>query len=433
VTKDEIDLVILIPDLDTLKAKGINVGDLSNEEFVKRFSAYTDAYGPINGRKVVVKPVAWDPLDATSFDKACIAATQDSKPLAVINGTGFEASAFPCIAVDNKTPLITGDMAYNALYKEAGKNLLTLGLSAEVAATSAADLIAKTKAIPTSAKIGIISNNRPQIKAAGDTLEARLKKHGYDVVEKVELNGLSADSGIQARESAAAADTFQAKGVDTVFNLQTWTQMNGFLGEVTKNNLNFKLYALDGQANTCTPTSVARTASTVVGATCITAWSAKPLPTKDGMKPDNALEAKCRKQYDAVFDPNSLPGGGAGSTVVGGVTYPGDIAPNECTIASVLLPAIKKAGKNLTWDKVYANLIATTDAPAAYMSNGKGGFGKNKPYFANPIMHFETVSGASADTAKDAKGLYNGCALPANCWIPTLVNGQEWFDMSGKG
>jgi hypothetical protein len=118
---------------------------------------------------------------------------------------------------------------------------------------------------------------------------------------------------------------------------------------------------------------------------------------------------------------------------VNGVTYAGDMSPNECTIASVLLPAIKKAGKNPTWEKVHANLLATTSAPAAYMSNGKGGFDKNKPYFANPVMHFETVAGASGDTAQDANGLFNGCATPANCWIPDLVDGQEWFDVGGKG
>ena len=112
------------------------------------------------------------------------------------------------------------------------------------------------------------------------------------------------------------------------------------------------------------------------------------------------------------------------------MTYDGDFAPPECMIANVLLPAIKKAGKDVTWNKVWNNLMATTDAPAAYLSNGKGGFGKNKPYFANPVMHFTEMAGATADTAQDANGLFNGCAVPAPCWVSTVVDGEEWFTVN---
>jgi hypothetical protein len=93
---------------------------------------------------------------------------------------------------------------------------------------------------------------------------------------------------------------------------------------------------------------------------------------------------------------------------------------------ALLLPAIKKAGKNPTWPKVYDNLLKTTKAPAAYMSNGEGGFAKNKTYFVNQV-HLMSLNAANAQTAKDANGLFNGCPAPVNCWIPQLVGGQEWF------
>ena len=91
-----------------------------------------------------------------------------------------------------------------------------------------------------------------------------------------------------------------------------------------------------------------------------------------------------------------------------------------------LFPAMKKAGKNLTWNKVYANLINTTNAPAAYFSNGEGGFAKNKPYFADQV-HLVTLTGASDSTPKAANGTFNGCPVPRPCWIPQEVNGTEWF------
>jgi hypothetical protein len=377
-----------------------------------------------------VKAVAWDPLDAKSFDKACTQATQDNKPFVVINGSGYNIASVPCVAIDNKTPFISGDLAYSTLFKAAGKNLLTLGLPAEVAATNTAKLIGSTKAIPKTAKIGILSNNRPEVKAASDTLEAQLKKEGYNVVSKVEINGLAADAAVQGQGASAAADTFKAQGVDTVFNPQAWPAMQATLAEADKIGAKFKVYAFDGQANTCTPFSATRTPAVAVGATCVTVWDARTDPSKTKIKPDNALEAKCRKAFEKATGTATLPGGSSGPQTIGGVSYPGDLAPNECTIASFLLPAIKKAGKALTWDKVYSNIMATTNGPAAFMSQGKGGFGKNKPYFANPTMHFEDMAGATADTAKDANGLYNGCAIPANCWIPKLVNGKEWFDLS---
>ena len=80
---------------------------------------------------------------------------------------------------------------------------------------------------------------------------------------------------------------------------------------------------------------------------------------------------------------------------------------------------------------MYKNLLATTKAPAAFLSEGKGGFGKHKPYFSNLAMHF-TVMVDGTHATKDANGLFNGCAIPAPCWIPQVVDGQEWFPISGK-
>jgi hypothetical protein len=431
VDKDSIDIVLITPDLDTLRAKGINVGDSTNADFKNRFAGLVDDFGPINGRTINVIQVGWDPLDATSFDKACISATQDNKPLVVINGSGYQTSSIPCVSVDNKTPYFSGDMVYEGLQKASGKNLVSIALPAEVSAMGAVDLITKTKAIPKTAKIGILSSNVPSIKAASTTLKSSFEKKGYDVPSVVEINGLAADSGVLARETTAASATFQAAGVDTVFIPQSWTSVTGFLTEADKTGYKPKLYAIDGQANTCTPFAATRTNPLAAGATCITAWDARTVPTKDGIKPDNALEAKCRKSFEAATGKKTLPGGSSGSIVAAdGTKYGGDLAPPECMIAEVLLPAIKKAGKDLTWNKVWKNLMATTDGPAAYMSNGKGGFGKNKPYYANPVMHFTEMAGNTTSAVKDANGLFNGCAVPAPCFVSTEVDGQDWFKVN---
>jgi len=426
VSKDAIEIVLIVPDIDALVAKGVVPSNRSTAEFSKRFTAMSDAYGPINGREIVVKPVAWDPLDVTSFDRVCTEATQDNKPFLVVNGSGYQTSSIPCISVDNKTPFFTGDMTYDLLQKGSGKNLVSINLPSEVAARSAAKVVAKTGVVPKKAKIGILSNNNPGIKAAGDAMQSELKKLGYDVVSKVEINGLANDVGVLGREGAAAVTTFQGEGVDTVFNVQV--PLSGFFNEVERTGAEFKVYQVDGQANTCQPTSVgATTSGGATGVTCITPWNARSVPTKDAIKTDTPLEAKCRKAYEAALGVKTQPGGGQRPINVNGVDYLADMTMNECNIANVLFPAIKAAGKDVTWDKVYANLMKTTKAPSAYLGKGEGGFGKNKPYFAKPEFHFETVVHADANTPKDANGLFDGCATPQTCLIPQLVKGQEWF------
>jgi hypothetical protein len=113
----------------------------------------------------------------------------------------------------------------------------------------------------------------------------------------------------------------------------------------------------------------------------------------------------------------------------GGVTYTEDVDMSYCNIASVLMPAIKKAGKQLTWNKVAKALEQTGTAPAAYLSDGQGSLRKGKHYFADNV-HLVTLNPATAQTAKDANGLFNGCPAPVPCFIPQLVDGKEWFPLA---
>jgi hypothetical protein len=83
----------------------------------------------------------------------------------VVNGTGYQTASIPCISVDNKTPFLYGDMAANVVLEASGKNLVTLQPPPEVTAATAADIINKQQLIPKTAKIGILSNNEPTLKA----------------------------------------------------------------------------------------------------------------------------------------------------------------------------------------------------------------------------------------------------------------------------
>jgi hypothetical protein len=428
VTDDEIQIVVLVADVDALRAGGISLSpQLTNENILRRAQGFADEFGPINGRKVVFKAVGWDPIDATTFDRACTEATQDNQPFLVINGNGYRADSIPCLTVDNKTPVFIGESVYGDIQKASRKNLLSLALPSEVNGVATANLAQKAELIDKTSTIGIISSNEPGRKLAADALEARLDKLGFEVAERVEINSLQADVTAANRESTAAVEPLKQAGVDTVFVAISPTTSTGYFQEVTRTNPGFESYLVDVAGAACTTFSAPRLPAEVNGIPCITTYDTRAVPTKDGIKPDNAFEAKCRSQYADITGWTPYPGAQSGGTDVDGMHWDEDIPYQECTMMNVLLPALKAAGKNLTWDKVYANLLKRTKAPMAYMSGGTGGFGKNKPYLATQV-HLETMSAVPAGTPLDANGkTYNGCPVPKHCFVPQVIDGQEWF------
>jgi len=430
VSKDSVDVVVLVADLDGLRSQGINLpAKLTTGNLTARWKGYFDALGPVNGRKIKVTPVVWDPLHAESFDPACIKATQDNHPFAVLNANGFRASAIGCIAVDNKTFTFFGESVYKQLQQAAGKKLVSLGVPAEQSAATGVAIINKQKYFPKSAKIGILSGNEPAIKAAGDTAEAGLKKAGYNIAQKTEINIVGQDSPKQAQDAAAAVATMKAAGVDTVVIVVPFTVNSAFIDEANKSDAGFKYMLIDASSSLCTQFGASRVPATIGNTTvpCVTTWDTRAVSAKNAVKKDNAFEAKCRQTMDAALHEKTQAGVPAGDvTDANGQTLTEDVAPNECVMADLFVKALKKAGKNPTTDKLYDAFLTLKSSPAAYMSNGTGGFGPNKPYFANQV-HLETLNLASTSTPKDANGLYAGCPAPVNCWVPQPIGNSEWF------
>jgi hypothetical protein len=430
VTEDEIVVVGLVADLDGLRERGlIQQPKLTTGNLIKRWQGFFDAYGRINGRKVVVKPVVWDPLDITTYARACTEMTQDIRPFVVLNSAGFRQSDIPCVTIDGKTPMINGDPVYQDLLDRSGNRLFSLMPPADVMGKGTADIIAKRGIVPKTAKIGILSSNDAGVKAAGDALEKQLKKNGYTVASKVELNQLSGDSAAANRESSAAVATFKAAGVDTVFDGVPFIYTNGYFQEVQRSNAGFKTFVLDDSPSMCTIFGASRIPAEAAGAPCLTASDTRAVPTKDGLKTDTEFEAKCRAIFDKTFNQKSQPGVPSGDLTVNGVTYTEDVDMSYCNIVNLLVPAMKRAGRNLTWNKVAKELEKTGTAPAGYLSNGEGSLGKGKHYFADNI-HVVNLSGANKDTPEDAHGLFNGCPAPTSCFIPQLVDGKEWFPVT---
>ncbi len=430
ITKDSVDVVVLVADLDGLRAQGLSLpAKLTTGNLTKRWQGYFDSYGKINGRSIKVTPVTWDPVDPKSFEPTCIKATQDNKPFAVLNANGYRASSVGCITVDNNTFMFYGEAVYAALQKASGKKLVSLGVPAEEAAKTGVAIANKQKFFPKTAKIGILSGNEPAIKAAGDTAESELKKSGYTIAQKTEINIVGQDTAAQLRDAQAAVATMKAAGVDTVVVVVPFTVNSSFFDEANNSNAGFKYMLIDAASSLCTQFGASRVPAAIGPANvpCVTTWDTRAVNAKNAVKKDNPFEAKCRKIMDAALKEKTEPGVPAGDvTDANGQTLTEDLAPNECTMADLFVQALKKAGKNPTTDKLYDAFLTLKSNPAAYMSNGQGGFSPSKTYFVNQV-HLEILNQASTQTAKDANGLYNGCPAPVNCWVPQLIGGSEWF------
>jgi len=265
-----------------------------------------------------------------------------------------------------------------------------------------------------------------------DTQEAELKKGGYTIAQKTEINIVGQDTAAQLRDAQASVATMKAAGVDTVVVVVPFTVNSSFFDEAKNSNAGFQYMLIDAASSLCTQFGASRVPAAIGSSSvpCVTTWDTRAVNAKNAIKKDNAFEAKCRVTMDAALNEKTQPGVPAGDvTDAAGVTLTEDVAPNECTMVDLFMQALKKAGKNPTTDKLYDGFLTIKKNPAAYQSNGEGGFSKTKTYFSNSV-HLEILNLASTQTPKDANGLYNGCPAPVNCWVPQLIGGSEWFPVT---
>ena len=119
-------------------------------------------------------------------------------------------------------------------------------------------IIVKEKFFPKTAKIGILSGNEPAIKAAGDTAEAELKKAGYTIAQKTEINIVGQDTAAQLRDAQASVATMKAAGVDTVVVVVPFTVNSSFFDEANNSNAGFKYMLIDAASSLCTQFGASR-------------------------------------------------------------------------------------------------------------------------------------------------------------------------------
>jgi hypothetical protein len=345
----------------------------------------------------------------------------------VVNSTGFRGGAIPCFTVDNDTFFFFGETAGQGTIEASGDNLVVIGVPSENSAATATQVALEDGFVEEGERIGILSGNEPAIQAGGNAVEAAMQEAGYEVT-KVEVNNLQADVAAINQETAAAVGTFEAENVDFVYVMLPFTNVSGFFAEAGESGSRFEYMIVDVASSSCTAFGASRTPAEAQGAPCVTTWDTWALPDGEGIREPTEFEVECRETWDAQFNEESYPGVPSGDDVTtsDGRTLTNDFAPNECTMLPLLQQALEGAGDDLTHESLHEAFLEITSGPAALLSDGEGGYGADKPFFANK-MHAVTLVVNTLDTPLDANGVtYNGCPVPVNCWVPITGN---WFDV----
>jgi len=427
ITADTIKIGVAVSDLEAIRAMGITIPEtLTTDHLFKRWTVFFDkwnAEGGINGRQVEPVQLVWNPLDPSTFDTLCAAATVDNELFMVINGTGLSSTARKCL-LDAGMPIMYGDVM--------GQAELDTGLAISLAAPS--EVVAEagvtawmnsTDAAPGSV-VGVLSNNTVTGSAAGKAAEAALTAGGF-TPKLIEINSTQGDAAATNEEGAAAVAVFQAEGAVQTFVSTPFTETQGFWGAAAAAGLKFSL--LDTSSSGCSAFGLSRAPAAAVGSDCVTAYD----HATDGksIRPDTEFEAACRAFYDESFSDYyggpSNPGVPAGNvyTDVNGKKLISDYTPQECALANIMNLGLTAAGVNPTRQSYIDAVLNLGEVPLALAGGGTGKFAPGKPFAAN-ALHTVRITAAAIDTAPDANGLYNGCAAPVNCGVVV----SDWAPIS---
>ena len=425
VTADTIKIGVAISDLEAIRAMGISIPEtLTTKHLFDRWDVFVqkwNAAGGINGRMIELFQLVWNPLDPSTFDTLCAAATVDNELFMVINGTGLSSVARKCL-LDAGMPIMYGDvMSLSEL--ETGL-AISLAAPAEVIGSAGVNAWIGSPEAVAGSTVGILSNNSPAVQAAGKAAEQTLIDAGF-TVELIEMNSTGGDSAAINEEGAAAVGVFQAKGATRVFVASPFTENTGFWTAAASAGLTFSL--LDTSSSGCSAFGLSRAPAAAVGSECITTYDHMTDGTT--IRPDDEFEAECRaffdESFEAYFGNKSYPGVPAGQilTDTAGKVVSSDYAPQECALANILNLGLTAAGVNPTRASTLAAILNLSEVPLPILAGGSGGFAPGKAYASNAV-HTVIVTAATVDTPADANGLYNGCAAPVNCgvvisdWVP---------------
>lgn len=226
--------------LEQLDKIGFNVPVGDPIDIFQVFADEINKCGGVGGKKIEMKTVEYSSLDPASRDKVCVAATEDNKPLVVVNSTSLQGPPVTCIAVEKKVPFIGTQGAPEADYKQANGRLSTIDVSLEGSLRNMADYLVANHRFD-GKKIGVVTGDLAGLdKVTKESLVDYLATKGVKVAafETIGCAGAATcGAGIPP-----AVESFKNAGVDVVLPTLNIVSLPAFIKEMATQGMKATFY-----------------------------------------------------------------------------------------------------------------------------------------------------------------------------------------------
>ena len=216
VTKDNVKIGVLIPNLNELASAGFRVGVPGDHRRIAE--AWSKEGGRLNalcGRKVTYVAEVFSVFDVDEMIADCKKLTEDEKVFTVFNLGGYDSIGQLCIAKEHKTPLFAGDPQPEDWYAQSAPYLWTELINKDRMHKNHVRYLAESGDIKPSHVVGLVYHGIPNVGPAVErSLLTEMKKHG--ITPKV-VAKLSDDNNQAVNQINQVVLEMNRAGVNYVF------------------------------------------------------------------------------------------------------------------------------------------------------------------------------------------------------------------------
>jgi Periplasmic binding protein len=230
VTADTITVVHMRQELEKLEPIGFAVPVGDTDDIVKTFAKVINDCGGINGRKLDIKTVTYDPLKPETLETVCVRATEDIKTFGIISGTGWQGPTTRCASVDKKAVIVSSTAGSQETMTAAAGRYITVDILQEDALKVMVDYLLSKKLLD-GKKIGVVASSyNATDKPVKTALVDYLKSKNMNVVafEVLDCTGALCNQGHQP-----VVENLKAAGVDVVFPTMNLLTLPYFVKEAS--------------------------------------------------------------------------------------------------------------------------------------------------------------------------------------------------------
>jgi ABC-type branched-subunit amino acid transport system substrate-binding protein len=214
VTPQAVKVAVFVADLGNVAKLGFNINGGDQVASFDGFAKEVNENGGLNGRKLEMTYIKFDPLDQADMRRACIEATEGQKAFATVNLAGFYGAAILCATEEHKTPYITATQHEPEQWYQRSNGLFISYLTSKsrVLRQMVTDL--DSLGLLKGRTVGVVDSAYTADKLAADTaLFPALAAKGVKVAHRSTIP--------EAADEAAAAisveiEQMRAAGVDTI-------------------------------------------------------------------------------------------------------------------------------------------------------------------------------------------------------------------------